>query len=135
MVIAVNKWDAVDDYRRQLLKNDLARKLNFLGWARFHYISALEGDGIGSLMRSVDAAYAAAMVKLPTPKLTRALQMAVTKQAPPRHGAFRPKMRYAHQGGSNPPIVVVHARAVSMRVRRTRSQLPINSTPLSASRI
>jgi GTP-binding protein len=112
MVIAVNKWDAVDDYRRQLLKNDLARKLNFLGWARFHYISALEGDGIGSLMRSVDAAYAAAMVKLPTPKLTRALQMAVTKQAPPRHGAFRPKMRYAHQGGSNPPIVVVHGNAL-----------------------
>ncbi len=112
MVVAVNKWDAVDSYRREQLKNDLARKLNFLSWAKFHYISALEGEGIGALMRSVDGAYAAAMVKLATPKLTRALQAAITKQAPPRHGIFRPKMRYAHQGGSNPPVVVVHGNAL-----------------------
>ncbi|MBB4012475.1 ribosome biogenesis GTPase Der [Niveibacterium umoris] len=112
MVVAVNKWDAVDSYRRELLKNDLARKLNFLSWAKFHYISALEGDGIGALMRSVDGAYAAAMIKLATPKLTRALQAAITKLAPPRHGIFRPKMRYAHQGGSNPPVVVVHGNAL-----------------------
>jgi len=112
MVVAVNKWDAVDDYRRELLKNDLNRKLNFLTWARFHYISALEGEGIGTLMRSVDAAFAAAMVKLPTPKLTRTLQAAVVKQTPPRHGAFRPKLRYAHQGGSNPPIIVIHGNAL-----------------------
>lgn len=112
MVVAVNKWDAVDSYRRELLKNDLARKLNFLSWAKFHYISALEGDGIGSLMRSVDGAFAAAMIKLATPKLTRALEAAITKQAPPRHGIFRPKMRYAHQGGSNPPVVIVHGNAL-----------------------
>lgn len=112
MVIAVNKWDAVDRYRREMLKQDLARKLNFMGWARSHHISALEGDGIGGLMQSVDGAYAAAMAKLSTPKLTRVLQDAVLKQNPPRHGAFRPKLRYAHQGGSNPPVVVIHGNAL-----------------------
>ncbi|WP_341675457.1 ribosome biogenesis GTPase Der [Niveibacterium sp. SC-1] len=112
MVIAVNKWDAVDDYRRERLKQEISRKLYFLSWARFHYISALEGNGIGALMRSVDSAFAAAMSKLSTPRLTRVLAAAVIKQAPPRHGSFRPKMRYAHQGGSNPPIVVIHGNAL-----------------------
>ncbi len=64
------------------------------------------------MLDSVDKAYAAAMVKLPTPKLTRVLMAAVERQAPPRHGMFRPKMRYAHQGGSNPPVVVVHGNAL-----------------------
>jgi GTP-binding protein len=112
LVIAVNKWDAVDAYRRALVKQDIQRKLNFLGFARVHYISALNGQGIAGLMQSVDRAYAAAMVKLPTPKLTRVLQEAVQKQAPPRHGNVRPKLRYAHQGGSNPPIVVIHGTAL-----------------------
>jgi len=112
MVVAVNKWDAVDDYRRERLKQEISRKLYFLSWARSHYISALEGNGIGALMRSVDSAFAAAMSKLSTPRLTRVLAAAVTKQAPPRHGSFRPKMRYAHQGGSNPPIVVIHGNAL-----------------------
>lgn len=112
MVVAVNKWDAVDDYRRDMLKNDLARKLTFLSWARFHYISARSGQGIGALMHSVDGAFTAAMTNLPTPKLTRVLSAAVLKQAPPRHGGIRPKMRYAHQGGSNPPIVVIHGNAL-----------------------
>ena len=112
LVIAVNKWDAVDAYRRALVKQDIQRKLNFLGFARVHYISALNGQGIAGLMQSVDRAYAAAMMKLPTPKLTRVLQEAVQKQAPPRHGNVRPKLRYAHQGGSNPPIVVIHGTAL-----------------------
>jgi GTP-binding protein len=112
LVIAVNKWDAVDEYRRERIKIDVARKLNFLGFARVHTISALKGQGIGSVMTSVDKAYAAAMTKLPTPKLTRALLAAVEKQAPPRHGVFRPKLRYAHQGGSNPPIIVIHGNAL-----------------------
>ncbi|HEY6898338.1 MAG TPA: ribosome biogenesis GTPase Der [Rhodocyclaceae bacterium] len=112
LVLAVNKWDAIDDYRRERVKVDIARKLNFLGFARVHYISAKEGQGIGAVLGSVDKAYAAAMAKLPTPKLTRALLSAVEKQAPPRHGVFRPKMRYAHQGGSNPPIIVVHGNAL-----------------------
>jgi GTP-binding protein len=112
LVLAINKWDAVDDYRRERIKQDVARKLNFLGFARVHYISALEGQGIGGVLSSVDKAYAAAMIKLSTPKLTRALIAAVEKQTPPRHGVFRPKLRYAHQGGSNPPIIVIHGNAL-----------------------
>jgi GTP-binding protein len=86
--------------------------LNFLGFARTHYVSALKGQGIASVLTSVDKAYAAAMTKIATPKLTRALIAAVEKQAPPRHGLFRPKLRYAHQGGSNPPIIVIHGNAL-----------------------
>jgi GTP-binding protein len=112
LVIAVNKWDAVDAYRRERVKADINRKLNFLGFARLHYISALEGQGIAGLLGSVDKAWAAAMVKLATPKLTRVLLDAVQKQQPPRHGLSRPKLRYAHQGGSNPPIIVIHGNAL-----------------------
>ena len=112
LVIAVNKWETVDSYRRELIKQDINRKLNFLGFARLHFISALNGEGIGGVMTSVDKAYAAAMMKLTTPKLTRALQNALEKQQPPRYGLFRPKMRYAHQGGSNPPIIVIHGNAL-----------------------
>jgi GTPase len=112
LVVAVNKWDDVDDYRREMVKNDIARKLQFLGFARQHFISALHSQGIGALLKSVDLAYVAAMSKLPTPKLTRTMQAAVTKQPPPRHGIFRPKMRYAHQGGQNPPIIVIHGSAL-----------------------
>ena len=112
MVVAVNKWDSADDYRRERIKSDMTRKLNFLGFAKAHFICALKGEGINPLMASVDDAYAASMVKMPTPKLTRLLQAAIEKQAPPRHGIFRPKLRYAHQGGSNPPIIVIHGNAL-----------------------
>lgn len=112
LVVAVNKWDAVDQYRRERIRQDVARKLNFLGFAKVHNVSALKGQGIGGILASVDGAYAAAMAKLSTPKLTRVLIAAVEKQAPPRHGAFRPKLRYAHQGGSNPPVVVIHGSAL-----------------------
>jgi GTP-binding protein len=108
LVLAVNKWELLDESDRETVKRTVARKLNFLAFARLHFISALAGQGIGSLMKSVDAAYAAAMAKLPTPKLTRALMSAVTQQQPPRAGYGRPKMRYAHQGGSNPPRIIVH---------------------------
>ena len=112
LVVAVNKWDAVDDYRRERIRQEVARKLNFLGFAKVHHVSALRGQGIAGVLASVDRAYAAAMAKLSTPKLTRVLLAAVEKQAPPRHGAFRPKLRYAHQGGSNPPVVVVHGSSL-----------------------
>jgi len=112
LVVAVNKWDAIDSYRREQIKQDLEHKLNFLGFARMHYISALAGQGLGSLLDSVDRAWAAAMAKLPTPKLTRALLDAVAKQTPPRHGLFRPKLRYAHQGGQNPPLIIIHGNAL-----------------------
>ncbi len=113
LVVAVNKWDGLDDYARERIKADLARKLHFLSFAKVHYVSALQGEGINALMKSVDAAYAAAMVKLATPRLTRVLLAAVAKQSPPRHGLFRPKPRYAHQGGSNPPIIVIHGSALN----------------------
>jgi GTP-binding protein len=112
LVLAVNKWDAIDDYRRDRVKVDIGRKLNFLGFAHVHYVSALNGQGIASVLGSVDKAWAAAMKKMPTPQLTRVLQAAVQKQAPPRHGLSRPKLRYAHQGGSNPPIIVIHGNAL-----------------------
>ena len=113
LVVAVNKWDAVPADRRDEIKRELDRKLGFLAFARHHFISARAGTGVASLLRSVDAAYAAAMAKLPTPKLTRALFAAVERQQPPRAGAGRPKLRYAHQGGQNPPLIVIHGTALA----------------------
>jgi GTP-binding protein len=106
LVVAINKWDGLDSYARERVKHEFARKLQFLDFANVHYISAREGQGVGALMRSVGQAYAAAYVKLSTPRITRALADAVARQQPPRAGVTRPKLRYAHQGGSNPPIIV-----------------------------
>ena len=112
LVVAVNKWDDMVDYDREMIKLNLMRKLDFLSFAKLHFISALKGQGIGGIMRSVDAAFAAAMAKLSTPKLTRALMAAVAKQHPPRVGVTRPKLRYAHQGGSNPPRIIIHGNSL-----------------------
>lgn len=108
LVLAVNKWDGLDNHHREMVKSDIERKLHFLGFAKRHYISALNGNGIANVLNSVNEAYDAAMAKLSTPKLTRALLGATEKQAPPKSGRFQPKMRYAHQGGSNPPLIVIH---------------------------
>ena len=108
LVVAVNKWDAIDSEKRKDVKSDLERKLQFLDFADFQTISARMGTGIDAVLKSVDGAFAASMAKLSTPRLTRALQSAIEQQQPPMSGRFRPKMRYAHQGGSNPPIVVIH---------------------------
>ena len=112
LVVAVNKWDGLDAYVREQTRQILQRKLKFLDFAKFHFISARENIGLPALFRSVDAAYSAAMSKMSTPRLTRVLIDAVAKQAPAKHGLFRPKPRYAHQGGSNPPIIVIHGNAV-----------------------
>jgi GTP-binding protein len=112
LVIAVNKWDGLDAYVRDQIKGALESQLSFIDFARFHYVSALKGQGLEALFRSVDAAYQAAVADLPTPKLTRALIDAVARQAPPRSGLFRPKLRYAHQGGRNPPLIVIHGNAL-----------------------
>ena len=113
LVVAVNKWDAVDDYRREQVKLDIARKLNFLGFARIHYISALQGQGIAGVLASVDKAYAAAMAKTAhaetDPRAARCRREAARRRA---MAIFRPKLRYAHQGGSNPPIIVIHGNAL-----------------------
>lgn len=108
LVVAINKWDNLDEYARERVKSDFDRKLHFLSFAHMHTISAKDGMGLTPLFRSVDAAFAAAMAKLSTPKLTRALIAAVAAHQPPMSGPHRPKMRYAHQGGHNPPLVIVH---------------------------
>ena len=112
VVVGVNKWDAADLEQREQAKRDLERKMGFLSFAEHHFMSARDGKGVGAIMKSVNQAFAAAMVKLPTPRLTRTLQLAVTRQQPPRAGLVRPKMRYAHQGGVNPPLIVVHGTAL-----------------------
>lgn len=112
VVVAVNKWDSLDDYGREQAKRQLRDRLRFMQYARQHHVSALHGQGLTALMRSVNDAYAAAYAKLSTPRLTRALIQAVAKQLPPRSGMTRPKLRYAHQGGKNPPVIVIHGNSL-----------------------
>ncbi len=112
LVIGVNKWDGLDQDKREHIKREIERKLSFLSFANMHFISALKGSGILPMMKSIDSAYAAAMAKLPTPQLTRALEQAVDHQQPRRKGSTRPKLRYAHQGGQNPPVIVVHGNSL-----------------------
>jgi GTP-binding protein len=112
VVVAVNKWDAAGKDARARVKAELQWKLGFMGFAEQHTISAKQGKGLAPLLRSVDAAYAAAMARLGTPKLTRALIAAIERQAPPRAGLIRPKLRYAHQGGVNPPRIIIHGNAL-----------------------
>lgn len=112
LVVGINKWDGLTSDRRDQIKNDVERKLGFIAFAQFHFISALKATGVKQLMKSIDAAHAAAFSDLSTPKLTRALIEAVEHQQPRRKGSIRPKMRYAHQGGKNPPVVVIHGTAL-----------------------
>jgi GTP-binding protein len=112
VVVAVNKWDAVDAYQRQMFERSVEQRLAFLRFAQVLPISALKRQGLGPLWKAIADAHASATRKLPTPVLTRLLQEAVEHQAPKRAGMFRPKLRYAHQGGMNPPIVVVHGNAL-----------------------
>ena len=112
LVVGINKWDGLTSDHRDHIKREIDRKLTFLTFAKFHYISALKSTGIMQMLKSINAAYAAAMAKLPTPQLTRALQEALDHQQPRRKGSIRPKLRYAHQGGQNPPIIVIHGNAL-----------------------
>ena len=112
LVVAVNKWDGLPDDEREFIKKEIDRKLIFLDWAKFHYISALRKKGLPELLTSVDGAFKAAMANLATPQLTRVLIDAVAQHQPPISRGTRPKLRYAHQGGQNPPIVVIHGSHV-----------------------
>ncbi|MCD2513705.1 ribosome biogenesis GTPase Der [Comamonas endophytica] len=112
VVLAVNKWDAVDDYQRELLQRSIESRLSFLKFASLHFISARKRQGLGPLWGSIAQAHKAATCKMSTPVLTRLLLEAVQFQAPKRAGMFRPKMRYAHQGGMNPPVIVVHGNSL-----------------------
>ncbi len=113
LVVAVNKWDGLDEGTRAQVKSDIGRKLKFLAFARVNYISAAKHEGLRALLTAVDRAHRAAFASLPTPQLTRALLAAVAKQSPPRAGLIRPKLRYAHQGGRNPPVIVIHGNALN----------------------
>ena len=112
VVVAVNKWDAVDEYQRELVKRSLETRLIFLKFADVHYISAQKRQGLGPVWDSVADAHRSANCKMPTPVLTRLLLEAVQFQTPKKTGVHRPKLRYAHQGGMNPPIIVVHGNAL-----------------------
>ena len=112
VVLAINKWDAVDDYERELVKRSLETRLPFLKFAALHLISATKRQGLAPLWGSIAQAYKAANCKMSTPVLTRLLLDAVQFQAPKRAGMFRPKLRYAHQGGMNPPVIVVHGNSL-----------------------
>ncbi len=112
VVIAINKWDAIDSYQRETLQRSIEQRLAFLKFAPVLMISAKKRQGLGPLWKAIDDAWASATRKLPTPQLTRLLLEAVEYQQPKRAGAVRPKLRYAHQGGQNPPIIVIHGNAV-----------------------
>ncbi|MSQ65034.1 MAG: ribosome biogenesis GTPase Der [Limnohabitans sp.] len=112
VVLAVNKWDAVDAYQRELLARSIESRLAFLKFAKLHYISAAKRQGLGPVWLSIAQAHQSAMCKMSTPLLTRLLLEAVQFQAPKRGGMFRPKLRYAHQGGMNPPVIVVHGNSL-----------------------
>ncbi len=112
VVVGVNKWDAVDSYQRELVKRSLETRLVFLKFADVHYISAQKRQGLGPVWDSIAQAYRSANCKMSTPVLTRLLLEAIQFQTPKKNGAYRPKLRYAHQGGMNPPIIVVHGNSL-----------------------
>ena len=112
VVLAVNKWDAVDAYQRELVQRSIETRLPFLKFADIHFISAVKRQGLGPVWTSIAAAHRSAMCKMSTPVLTRLLLEAVQFQSPKRAGMFRPKLRYAHQGGMNPPLIVIHGNSL-----------------------
>ena len=112
VVIAVNKWDAVDSYQREMLQRSIETRLAFLKFAPVLHISAIKRQGLGPLWKAISDAWASATRKMSTPVLTRLLAEAVQFQQPKRAGAFRPKLRYAHQGGQNPPVIVIHGNSL-----------------------
>jgi len=138
VVIAVNKWDAVDDYQKQLLQRSIEQRLAFLKFAPVMNISAIKRQGLGPVWKAIADAHASATRKMPTPVLTRLLLEAVEHQTPQRAGMFRPKLRYAHQGGMNPPIVVVHGNSLEhvtdaykrFLEGRIREHFKLTGTPL-----
>lgn len=108
LVVAINKWDSIDAGQRESLRESLERRVEFLRFTRIHFISALHGSGVGDVFKSINRAHASAFIDLSTPKLTRMLEVALSAHQPPMAGGRRIKLRYAHQGGQNPPLIVIH---------------------------
>ena len=114
VVLAVNKWDALDEYQRELVQRSIETRLGFLKFANLHFISAIKRQGLAPLWASIAQAHKAATCKMSTPVLTRVLLESLQFQTPKKVGAYRPKMRYAHQGGMNPPIIVIHGNSLNL---------------------
>lgn len=138
LVLAVNKWDGLQPAQKDNVRRQLDVKLGFLEFARVHYISALHGSGVGLLFDDIRKAYDAATRKLPTPLLNEILADAVAAHEPPLHQGRRIKLRYAHQGGQNPPLIVIHGNQtekVPAAYRRYlinvfRRELDLQGTPV-----
>jgi GTP-binding protein len=138
LVIVVNKWDGLDQEQRDKIREELDRKLPFLDFAPRKLISALHGSGVGDLYSLIDRAYASATRNLPTPELTRVLEAAVLQHQPPMVRGRRIKLRYAHQGGQNPPIIVIHGNQADAvpspykryLVKRFRQVFSLHGTPV-----
>jgi GTP-binding protein len=138
VVVAINKWDAVDAYQRELVQRSIETRLPFLKFASVHFISAQKRQGLGPVWGAIAQAHRAAMCKMSTPVLTRLLLEAVQFQSPKRGGMYRPKLRYAHQGGMNPPIIVIHGNSLEhvtdtykrFLEGRFRKEFDLTGTPL-----
>ncbi|MCK5639667.1 MAG: ribosome biogenesis GTPase Der, partial [Gammaproteobacteria bacterium] len=138
LVIAINKWDGLESHQRDDIKRELDLKLPFLDFAKYHFISALHGTGVGDLFTSVKRAYRCAMRDFSTSELTRMLEGAIFSHQPPLVRGRRIKLRYAHQGGKNPPIIVIHGNqtdSVPKTYKRYlantfREQLKLEGTPI-----
>jgi GTP-binding protein len=138
LVVVVNKWDGLQPGQREQIKTELSRRLQFLDFARWHFVSALHGSGVGELLASAKACYASAMREFKTNKLTTILEAAVTEHQPPLVHGRRIKLRYAHQGGKNPPLVIIHGNQTASvpaaykryLVNRFRAVLKLAGTPL-----
>lgn len=113
LVIAINKWDGLTEETRERARATVDRHLDFVNFARVHYISALHGSGVGNLFDSIDEAYQSAIKKLSTPQLTRLLQKAIETHSPPLAKGRRVKLRYAHPGGHNPPRIIIHGNQLN----------------------
>ena len=108
LVVAINKWDGLDNDKREHIKTEIKRRLRFAEFADVHFISALHGTGVGHLYKSIDTAYRAATDALSTTRLTKILEGAVEEHQPPMVQGRRIKLRYAHAGGRNPPVIIIH---------------------------
>ncbi len=138
LVLAVNKWDGLEDHEKDRIKTELDRRLGFIDFARVHFISALHGTGVGHLYESVEEAFVSATKRISTAMVTKILDMAVFDHQPPLHQGRRIKLKYAHAGGYNPPIIIIHgnsAKKLPMSYKRYlmnyyRKSLKMMGTPI-----
>lgn len=138
LVLAINKWDGLSIDQKDKIRRELDIRLPFATFARLHYISALHGSGVGDIFASIIKAYSAAMAEIPTPRLTRLLNDLVSANPPPLVRGHRIKLRYAHQGGKNPPVIIIHGNQTASvpdsykryLINAFRQHLKLHGTPL-----